>query len=66
MTLPIQWVLATDDLLQKAAEVKACYPMSLADAWIAAAAILTDATLVHKDPEFENLSSLPQLRLPYK
>lgn len=66
MALPIQWVLTTDELLQKAAEMKACYPISLADAWIAAAAILTDATLVHKDPEFENLSSLSQLRLPYK
>ncbi|MGC2166104.1 MAG: hypothetical protein WA632_08835 [Gallionella sp.] len=38
----------------------------LADAWIAAAALELDATLVHKDPEFENLPGLRKERLPYK
>ena len=52
-------------MLEKAAEIKARYPVSLADAWIAAAALLERAELVHKDPEFEAID-LPQLYLPYK
>jgi predicted nucleic acid-binding protein len=51
--------------LEKAAELKARYPISLADAWIAAAALLEQADLVHKDPEFEVIVA-PQLRLPYQ
>jgi predicted nucleic acid-binding protein len=39
--------------------------LSVADAWIAASAVLLRATLVHKDPEFEPLD-IPQHRLPYK
>ena len=39
--------------------------MSVADAWIAASAMLLRATLVHKDPEFDQLD-IPQHRLPYK
>ena len=46
--------------------VKATYPLSLADAWIAATAMECDATLIHKDPEFERLASLKEERLPYK
>ena len=37
--------------------------ISLADAWIAAAALLEQADLVHKDPGFEVIAT-PQLRLP--
>lgn len=66
MALPIQWISLGDELLQKAAELKACHKIFLADAWIAAAAMQNAATLVHKDPEFEALKQLPQLRLPYK
>jgi ribonuclease VapC len=63
--LPITWVHEDRLLLEKAAELKACYTISLADAWIAAAAILNSAELIHKDPEF---ASLPwqQTALPYK
>ncbi|WP_254945211.1 hypothetical protein [Cyanobium sp. AMD-g] len=32
----------------------------MADAWIAAAAELEGAVLVHKDPEFRSLAHLPQ------
>ena len=39
--------------------------MSIEGAWIAAAARLAGATLVHKDPEFVPLA-LPQLKLPFK
>ena len=50
--LPIQWVHESPALLMKAAEVKANYPLSIADAWIAASALLEGAILMHKDPEF--------------
>ena len=49
-----------------AAEVKAVTSLSVADAWIAALALLHDACLVHKDPEFEGVPRLQMLTLPYK
>jgi len=64
-SLPMTWIHETPALLEKAAELKARYPVSLADAWIAAAALLERAELVHKDPEFEVID-VPQLPLPYK
>lgn len=65
LALPITWVHETPELLVAAAEVKAHYPLSLADAWIAAAAQLSSAMLVHKDPEFSALSIAQEL-LPLK
>ena len=53
-------------LLIRAASIKATHRLSLADAWIAATALELDATLVHKDPEFEKLLELKEERLPYK
>jgi len=66
LRLPITWLHESPELLERAAAVKACFPLSLADAWIAAAAIQLDAVLVHKDPEFENVADLKQESLPYK
>lgn len=63
---PIIWLHESESLLEKAAEIKAKFPLSLADAWIAAAALELDAVLVHKDPEFEKVSELRQDLLPYK
>lgn len=63
--LPIEWLHETPELLEAAARIKATQRVSLADAWIAACAELEDATLVHKDPEFESLA-IAQHRLPYK
>ena len=60
LALPIRWVEASDALLLQAATWKACHPLSVADAWIAAAAALEGARLVHKDPEFRALAALPQ------
>ena len=48
-----------------AAAVKSQGKLSLADAWMAALALLNDATLVHKDPEFDLVEGLQVLRLPY-
>ncbi|MCK7471695.1 MAG: PIN domain-containing protein [Desulfomicrobium escambiense] len=66
LALPIQWIHESTTLLERAAMVKATHPLSLADAWIAAAALELNATLVHKDPEFEKLPGLLEERLPYK
>jgi predicted nucleic acid-binding protein len=59
-SLPICWVAANDPLLEQAAAIKACHALSVADAWIAAAARQEGAVLVHKDPEFQAISSLSQ------
>jgi predicted nucleic acid-binding protein len=53
-------VPCTDALLEQAAAIKACHPLSLADAWIAAAAQREGAVLVHKDPEFRALDQVLQ------
>jgi predicted nucleic acid-binding protein len=65
LSLPITWVHESEPLLKKAAEVKALNALSLADAWIAASALLHGAELVHKDPEFNDVGT-KQLVLPYK
>jgi predicted nucleic acid-binding protein len=65
--LPLIIIESDEELGLIAASLKANYQLSLADSWIAAAAKKLDAVLVHKDPEFEQLSSLITLRnLPYK
>lgn len=64
-SLPIEWVHESAELLEKAVVVKATCRVSIADAWIAAAALLHGATLVHKDPEFKSVDC-QQLVLPYK
>jgi predicted nucleic acid-binding protein len=63
--LPIEWLHETPALPMRAAEIKATYPLSLADAWIAAAAMQAGAVLVHKDPEFQPLP-VEQETLPFK
>ena len=66
LSLPITWLHESTELLESAAAIKACFPLSLADAWIAAAAQLLNAVLVHKDPEFERVIDLKLECLPYK
>jgi len=65
LALPITWIHETPELLIGAAEIKAHYPLSVADAWIAAAAQQAGALLVHKDPEFAQVSVAQEL-LPLK
>jgi predicted nucleic acid-binding protein len=65
LALPIEWLPNTDALLVKAAEYKALYPLSIADAWIAACAFEQGAVLLHKDPEFKVLPVTQEL-LPLK
>ena len=59
-SLPIQWVDQTEPLLLEASRIKASHPLSVADAWIAATALISQATLLHKDPEFEAITQLDQ------
>lgn len=59
-SLPARWVPASDPLLEQAAALKACHSLSVADAWIAAAAQQEGAVLVHKDPEFRSLTHIRQ------
>jgi len=65
--LPMLRVESTETLAVLAGQLKAAHRLSVADAWIAALAQERDATLVHKDPEFEQLeATLKILKLPYK
>ena len=59
-SLPIEWVDQTEALLLEASRIKALHRLSVADAWIAAAALLGRATLLHKDPEFGAIAELDQ------
>ena len=65
LALPIVWLHETPELLKRAAAIKAHYPLSVADAWIAACAIEQGAVLVHKDLEFKVVPVLQEL-LPCK
>jgi len=66
-TLPALRVDSTTALGLLAGELKANHRLSVADAWIAALAKERQATLVHKDPEFEQVeATLKVLKLPYK
>ena len=58
--LPLHWIEASEPLLEQAASIKAHYALSLADAWIAAAAQQVGATLLHKDPAFRAITDLSQ------
>jgi predicted nucleic acid-binding protein len=58
--LPLQWIEASEPLLERAAGLNARHALSVADAWIAAAAQQVGATLLHKDPEFQAIADLAQ------
>jgi predicted nucleic acid-binding protein len=59
----VQWVSCEPEILEQAARLKAGGGLSVADAWIAATALVHDAVLVHKDAEFAGVRSLRQERL---
>ncbi len=56
----------TEPVLLKGGGFKAKYKISLAGSIIAACASVHNATLVHKDPKFEALTMVNQVKLPYK
>jgi ribonuclease VapC len=59
-SLGVRWVTCEPEILEAAATLKARGRLSLADAWIGATAIIRQATLIHKDPEFAGLKDIPQ------
>jgi predicted nucleic acid-binding protein len=61
---PVELVESTERWRSEAARIKAEYSLSLADAWIAALALLRSARLVHRDPEYDAILDLETLRLP--
>ena len=65
--LPVIRVDVDDALLLTASELKAQCKISVADSWIIATAITRNATLVHKDPDFDALSDRVTMKaLPYE
>jgi predicted nucleic acid-binding protein len=61
--LPIQWHHSDDELCSAAANLKAAHRVSFADSFVAALAQRLDATLVHKDPEFNALAGVVKLEM---
>jgi predicted nucleic acid-binding protein len=61
--VPVEWVSCELDILRAAAELKAGGGLSVADAWIAATALVRGGMLVHKDPEFGRAPHVRQERL---
>ena len=56
----VQWVSCEPNILEIASRMKAQGGISVADSWIGATAIAYNATLVHKDPEFEPFKEIAQ------
>ncbi len=62
---PIEVIESSPDWGSEAARVKAMSHVSLADAWVASLALIEDAELLHKDPEFEDVAGLRMIKLTY-
>ena len=60
---PAQVFESTPEWREQAARIKARGGLSMGDAWIAALAVMQDATLVHKDKEFDRVAGLRSLHL---
>lgn len=61
--LCIEWVSCEDSILETAATLKSRGGLSLADSWIGASALVRQAVLVHKDPEFGVCREIRQRRI---
>ena len=59
--LPIQQIELTRDRVLAAAHMKASYRMSYADAFVVAAALELDATILTGDPEFKTVEKLVKI-----
>ena len=64
--LPFGIVDVSQDAVETIGGLKAIHRISFADACIAGMTVAQNATLVHKDPEFEQIKTLSQAALPYK
>jgi len=64
---PAEVVFPDEALCLLGAELKETYPLSFADAFVAATARFSGGTLLHKDPEFRALAAvIPSESLPFK
>jgi ribonuclease VapC len=59
-TFAVEWVSCEPEILEIASLLKAQGRLSVADSWIGATAIVCEATLVHKDPEFASFKKIRQ------
>jgi len=62
---PVQIVESDPQWGNVAAHIKSRGRISVGDSWMAALALVEDAILVHKDPEFDAVAGLQHLRLQY-
>ncbi len=60
--LPLRVEPVDEGQLKRAAALKANGGLSVADSWIAALAAERNATLVHRDPEFEAVAQMVKLQ----
>jgi len=60
---PVTIMESNEEWRHEAARIKADGGLSLADAWMAALATLSDAQLVHKDTEFDKVGGLRSVKL---
>lgn len=57
LNLPLELLEAGTERVLAAAKIKACYPLSYADAFVAATAVEFSATIITGDPDFKALDS---------
>lgn len=62
---PVEVVESTPQWGREAARVKSKGGLSLGDSWVASLALMNEAELIHKDPEFDRVDGLQAIRLPY-
>ena len=63
---PIRYIdIIDDELLRKAAWLKANYPISYADAFAAALAIIHNSSLLTGDPEFKKLEKKEEISIEW-
>ena len=56
--LPIQIILPDSELIWKASEIKAAFPISYADCFAVATALRFGASILTGDPEFKKIASI--------
>jgi len=59
-TFKLEWVSCEPEILEAAAILKVKGGLSVADSWIGATAVVRNALLIHRDPEFRKFQRIPQ------
>ena len=62
--LPFERVAVGGNLAMDAGNLKVRYNLGVADAWIGATTMLVQGTLVHKDPDFDQVQEIAKLKIP--